>query len=254
MNQTEQKLGCSIRVEIEKLDGGYVSNITGKRRIYKDAHDIDDAININGMLSKIEESEYMLAIDLVPKELYQDFLNGADVLNLGTTEDTDDDGMSLKDKAIANGIIKKADEFNPYTAPVEPDIHSPIVVTNKNAYSSSKLKSLPWKDYHDQYDLTIVEKAEICGVKKENMYQLWNNVVKGVAKFQTPGNRVAFTILAQYYERHLGIKNSTKDQIEALKTGLLAQLRELELLASHNNYTKSSAVATHVGKMRKLLL
>jgi hypothetical protein len=251
MNQTEQKLGCSIRVEIEKLDGGYISNVTGKRRIYKDAHDIDDAININGMLAKIEESEYMLAIDLVPKELYQDFLNGADILNSGTTEDT---GMSLKDKAIAAGIIKKADEFNPYTAPVEPDIHSPIVVTPKNAYSSSKLKSLPWKDYNEQHDLTIVEKAEICGVKKENMYQLWNNVIKGVAKFQSPDNRIAFTILAQYYERHLGIKNNTKDQMESLKASLLSQLRELELLTSHNAYTKSSAVATHIGKMRKLLL
>lgn len=233
--------GFSLNVEVEKLDGGFISNITGKRRIYKNALDIDEAIDIKRVLGDVEENEYVLNIHLFPK-------NGELEIH---TNDILDGQENLLEKAKDAGIIQEAEKFNPYgNMPKEDDLTAPIVVTAKNAYSSAKLKSINWQELHDQLPMTVPEKAIICNFNKTSMYSLSAKMLKGEAKFQLPTTRIAATILAQFYERNLGVRNTTKDKFDAI----LSELRELELLTGKGSHIKSKDVSLVIGKIRRLII
>jgi hypothetical protein len=163
--------------------------------------------------------------------------------------------LSLYEQAKRDGIIQPAEDYNPLPAVTEVvEDHSNIVVTKATAYSISKLKGIDWMKYDDEVPLTYGEKAAIAGIKPASMYTLWTAVSTGKAQFQRPETRIAITILAKYYEAKLGVGCNIKQQLDNIKTDLLAQLRELEVLNSKGPYTKATAVATAIGKMRKLLI
>jgi hypothetical protein len=85
------------------------------------------------------------------------------------------------------------------------------------------------------------------------MYQLWRTAVSGKALYHTAANRIAFTILAKYYESQLGMRTTQKDNVDKLTTEMLALIREMEIMASKAQWVKSSAIGPVIGKMRKLL-
>lgn len=249
-DQTEKINGLTLRVEIEKLDGGYISNVINKkRRIFKNALDIDDAIDLKTILGSVEDDEYMLNIDLIPKDRYQEFL---DSYNVGATQALEDE-LSLLEQAKIDGVIQPADTFDPHIIKKKEDLHV-IAIDAKTAYPAARLKQINWKSYDEQLPLSTQEKAIIMGVKNGNMYQLWRTAVAGKALYHTAANRIGFTTLAKYYESNLGFRTNQKDSVDKLVTELLAHVREIELLAAKAAWTKSSALGTIVGKMRGLLI
>jgi len=54
----------SLRLSLEKLDGGFISDITGKRRIYQHADEVVDMLNMNKIVGKLDHAEYKLHIDI----------------------------------------------------------------------------------------------------------------------------------------------------------------------------------------------
>jgi hypothetical protein len=238
----------SFRFQLEKLDGGFISDLTGKRKIYKDANEIVDMLSLEDILKKVSDDVYHLNIDLVQKDRMEDYL---DLAALYTEEKAKE--VSLYDEAKAEGIIEGADEFNP-DKPVEEEECKSIKVTASNAYSAARLKSLDWAYFEEHLPLTASEKAAICGGSASTVYQQFVKAKTGKATFNLTKTRIGFTILAKYYEANLGIRTSTKDQLDQLKENMLATLRELELIASTNKFTKSTEVNKKINEMRKHLL
>lgn len=240
MNTQGTTEGYSLNGEIEKLDGGYISNLEGKRKIYKFATDIDEAINIGDIIGKLEEKEYVINIELVPKYPID--------VDIHITPE------NILQRAKEEGIIQ-VEKFNPYpNAPKEEDLDAPIVVTAKNAYSSGKLSSIDWKKYHEELPMSVSEKALICNFNKVSMYGLSKKLIDGNAKFHLTGTRIAATILAKFYERNLGVRHSHKDKLEMISTEILGVLRDLELTVSKSNHYSGKDVSLAVGKIRKMLL
>lgn len=239
----------SIRVQLEKLDGGYISNVSGKRSIYRSTDDILDVLDIPSMFNTLEENEYHLNIDLVPKDKMEDYV---DLIALNNNISIVEEHLSYQ-QAKELGIIQGADEFNPHTH-TEESIEKVIKVTADNAYHIGRLKSIDWNCYDEQLPMTNAERTKIGGISSQAMYNQWRKAKEGKASFHQTNTRVAFTILAKYYEANLGVRSCTKDKLALLKADMLKALRELETTALAAKFVKCSVVSKSINEMRKHLL
>jgi hypothetical protein len=249
------KTGHSIRVEIEKLDGGYISNVSGKRRIYKNAVEIDEAIDIKQVLANVEENEYMLSIDLIPKGEYIPCVAGEEAITSNPImHAVSPKGLSLYEQAIADGIIQKANEFNPIKAPAPIDTTKPIAITAVTAYTIDHLSSIDWAKYEKEMPLTCGEKATISGIKDSTMYNLWPKILKGTFQWQSINTRIGMTILAQYYERMSTKKTRKDDGIPPRNDKRLMELvTEIELMCK-GGMVKSNLILKKTEQFKKLLI
>jgi hypothetical protein len=239
----------SIRVIVEKLEGGYISDATGKRKIYRQTDDILEDIGFHDILDTIGNDEYHVSIDVMPKDQYNDTM---DLMKLVALEGPQDN-MTLED-AKANGIIEGADKFNPIPKIAEPDIHAPIKVTVANAYSMARLTSIDWAKMHEELPLLPSEVTKITGMNTTSLYSSLPKARSGKFTFSNTSTRIGFTILAQYYEKNLGIRTSTKEACELMKEQLLKSIREIELMSNGKSHVKSSDVAKKLIEMRKVLM
>ncbi len=261
--QTETSLGHSMSVEIEKLDGGFISNVTGKRRIYKDAHDIEDSINLGSTLSKIEDNEYVLSIELIPKDQYVCPTVGAEtitsnkILEMAKDPQLEDDGLSVYERAKRDGVIQPADVFNPEPSKPVVDNTKPIAITAANSYSIAQLQAVPWVQYDKDMPLTKREKSDISGITSTTMYALWNKIEAGTFQWQSINTRIGMTILAKYYEKlidkklHAPLPPDVPAPTNSKR--LLEILNELELVANTNKFVKASVVSRKILEMKKLI-
>ncbi len=263
MNQTEQKLVHSMKVEIEKLDGGFISNVSGKRRIYKEASDIEDYIALGPLLNKSEDNEYILSIDLVPKEQYvcptvgAEMITSNKILEMAKDLQLEDDGLSVYERAKRDGIIKPADEFNPVKPTVTEDTTKPIAINEFNSYTIAQLNAVPWAKYEKEIPLSSKERSDISGINASTMYNLWNKVMAGTFQWQSVNTKIGMTILAKYYERVLDKKTNTvlPADVPAPTNSkrLLEILDELELVVNTNKFVKASIVSRKILEMKKLI-
>lgn len=241
----------SIKFTLEKLEGGFISDAEGKRKIYGQADDILDAINMHKVVNRLDHAEYHVNISVIHKDEHQDIL---DLIDLRSNYKAEEAEHMTIDKAKECGLIE-VEKFDPNkSAPVdEHHNEKEIKVTIKNAYTVSRLKSLPWAEWHDQLHMSVPEKAQIAGLNATSFYSMWNNMLSGKALYTSTKTRIGCTILAKYYERNLGVRSSTKEQMELLKENLLKEIREIEVLAD-SKFVKSSILLTRLGDMRKMLM
>lgn len=237
----------TLQLTIEKLDGGFISDVEQKRRIYRSFSDIEDAIDLKEVINKLEDNEYNLCISIMPK--------GEIIQQPEQEEEIEDDGLSLLERAKKNGIIKPADTFSPYPVTTKEE-DNVIRVTLKTAYSIDKLRKINWGDLDSRLSLSMAEKALISGMKHSSIYSVWGKAVSGKFQFQSSVSRIGMTILAQYYEKQLGSTAPIiKERDEKLIEALLAEIKELESLNNHGTgWTKASIITNSVAKMRKLLI
>jgi hypothetical protein len=238
----------SVRVLVEKLDNGFISDAEGKRRIYNDTTEIIQAVGMNSILDKIDQNEYRLNIDLIPKEEYEDYVDAVAFGEKMKEEET----LSLQ-KAKEQGIIE-CEKFSPFKIKHEVEPDTEIKITAANCYTVARLRAINFSELDAQLPLTNTEKAKICGISIGTMYGLWKKVISGNSKYQLSSTRIAMTILAKYYEKNLNIRTSTKDQHEQLKSSLLESIREIELMTDGNKFIKSSELSKKINEMRKLLM
>jgi hypothetical protein len=248
--QTETSLGHSMSVEIEKLDGGFISNVTGKRRIYKDAHDIEDSINLGSTLNTVDDNEYILSIALIPKNQVIAVTQEEHVIN-------EDDGLSILERAKRDGIIQPADVFNPEPSKPVVDNTKPIAITAANAYNISQLQAIPWLQYDKDIPLTNRERSDISGITYSTMYGLWLKLEAGTFQWQSINTRIGMTILAKYYEKlidkkfHAPLPPDVPAPTNSKR--LLEILSELELVATTNKFVKASVLSRKILEMKKLI-
>jgi hypothetical protein len=234
----------SLRITIEKLDGGYISDAEGKRKIYKETEDVIDAVGINKLLNNIDSDEYKLNIDLVPKEIESEYI---DVLTFGMQlkKDENIDLRNVIEKETFNPFPKKAEDNEPLTE---------IKVDEKNCYSTARLQAIDWNAFDQQLPLTVVEIAEITGANVTTMYSTWRKAKDGTLKYQIKNTKITMTILAKFYEKNLGIRTSTKEKIELLKEQMLKSIREMELMMDKKSHVKTSDMTKKINEMRKVLI
>lgn len=248
-DQTKTK-GCSLRVEIEKLDGGFISNISGKRRIYKNSVDIDEAIDIKDVLDKMDENEYMLNIDLVPKEQYiasiskEAVIDDAFELNKIT-----DSNLSILEQAKKDGVIQPAEKFNPNKLIVSD------ALPKEPCYSIAQLNAVPWKKYDDEVPLTIREKSDIAGIIDSTMYNLWPKVAGKTFQWQSIKTKEGMTKLAKYYEKATAPKPIPAREIPTPRNDkrLMEVVTEIELMCK-SSMVKSTMLLKKVEQFKKLLI
>lgn len=238
----------SLKLSLERLDGGFISDISGKRKIYPDVGDIIDALDMHKTINKLDHAEYRLHINIIHKDEFDDMLALKKTI-AGEAVDQ----MSIED-AKKRGIIQEADKFDPNKPACVVDTNTPIKIDIRNAYSIARLKSLPWKEWDEQLSMSNGERADIAGLKKNSFYTTWNNAISGKAQYQRPEVRVGMTILAQYFERMLDVRTSAKDQCEKMKEDMLKTIREIELITNGKSHVKVSDVLTKLGAMRTTLL
>jgi hypothetical protein len=181
----------------------------------------------------------------VHKDDYKDYMN---LIELYKNEEV----LTLQGAKEA-GIIE-CEKFNPLPAPVEPDLKAPIAVNAGTAYSIERLKAINWADMHKQVFLQPSEITKLTGMNTTTLYASLPKVRKGDFSFQHAATRVGFTILAQYYEKTLGIRTSTKDMCEQMKTDMLECIREIELMGSTQKFLKTSEVMKKLSAVRNTLL
>lgn len=235
----------SIRINLEKLDGGYISDVKGTRKIYAKKSDVIEDIGINNILDGITHNEYRLHIDLVPKEKYEDYVDAMEF------------GIQVQEQKKSNAelteeLIEK-NKFNPIKSESNA-IDLNIKIDEKNCYTAARLKAIDWKKFHEEMPLTAEEKADIAGITRQNMYFTWSSIMKGKALFQVKKTRIAFTILAKFYEANLGVRSSTKEQNELLKDKMLKSIREIQLLENKSGFIQFKELAKKLAEMQKILL
>ncbi len=251
MEQTKTITGHSLKVEVEKLSGGFISNISGKRRIYKDAHDIDDEVGIGPLLDKTEDNEYILSIDLIPKDQYQAFLDGQ---AMAITEVKKEEEIITLDKAKELGIIQPADKFDPEPAKPVVNLAEPITVTISNCYTIAQLQAVPWAKYDKEFPLTSREKSDISKITDSTMYNLWNKVLAGTFQWQSINTRIGMTILAHYYEKRAEKKQRKDDGLPPRNDKRLMEVvSEIELLCK-GGLIKPNVLMKKVEQFKKLLI
>jgi len=244
---TKPEIQKTFRFEIEKMEGGFVSDITGKRKIHKDAYEIDEEVNLRRMFDSVPNDLYYLNIDFLTKTEYDE--------RIGLLDAIKEEHLSVE-QAKEQGIIEPADKFNPYkeTTPEEFDIKN-IKVDHSNCYSSGRLKSIDWRAYHKLLPLTNTERCNISGANPNTMYNAWTSALKNKASFHNKDTRVTFTILSKYYEAHTGIRTSSKDQIIKLKEDMLRTINELELMAKMSKgFVKAKDITNKLDEMKKHLI
>lgn len=232
-----------IKLTIEKLEGGYISDVEGKRKIYADAEEIVDTLGLFKNINKLEHGEYHMNIAIMHKDDH-------DIMELERN-----DAIISLEQAKENGIIEGADKFDPNkTVPsCEDNLVGPIKITINNAYSIDRLKSIDWKGFHEKLFLQPAEITAITGMNNTTLYSSLPKVRAGKFTFAHAKARIGFTILAMYYERVLGVRTSTKEQCEQMKENSLKLIREMELLAAAK-YIKSSELMKKLNEMRKLFM
>ncbi len=247
------KLGHSLRVEIEKLDGGYISNITGKRRIYKGAHDIDDAINFKHMIGNVEEGEYMLSVDLVPKEEYVAVVKGEELITSNPIQTIEGSNLSIYERAKLDGVIQPAEKFDPEPHKPVIDVTKPISVTPGSCYTISQLQSIPWAKHDKEFPLSYREKSELTGIVDSTMYNVWNKIIAGTFQWQSANTRIGMTILAHYYEMRAEKKQKVEGIPPRNDKRLMEIVREIELLCK-GGMVKSNVLLKKTEQFKKLLI
>lgn len=265
--------GHSLKVEIEKLSGGFISNISGKRRIYKDAHDIDDEVGIGPLLDKTEDNEYILSIDLIPKDQYQEMHvcnNTAEIAPAQTIEElyailSEEDKeklidmaytskLSVYEQAKLNGVIQPADKFNPEPAKPLVDTSKPIAITIDNCYTIAELQAVPWVEYDKKIPLSCGEKSKISGIVDSTMYNVWVKVKNGKFQWQSINTRIGMTILAKYYEKMSEKKVRKDDGLPPRNDKRLMEVvTEIELLCK-GGLIKPNVLLKKVDQFKKLLI
>lgn len=232
----------SLRITVEKLDGGFISDVEGRRKIYRDTEDVIEAIGVDKLLNGIKKDEYKLNIDLVPSDEHENYV---DALNFGT---------ELRDKEkstpeLLNEVIEE-NKFNPNIIKNRTEFSKNIKVTEANAYSMARLSAIDWVQLDKELPMKVNQIAEICGGNKTSMYSIWKNVKNGKANFRLTQTRIQMTILAKFYEISLGIKTSSKDKNEKL----LANIREIETMNTKSGFIKLSEITKKLNEMKKILL
>jgi len=240
--------GKSISIVVEKLDGGYIANPGGKRRIFKQADDIMDTIGVDKILDDMDNEEYQLDIRFIPKKDYVD----ADAL-IALLNSPSEESLTLEN-AKKEGIIEPVAKFNPLPNVIEDDIDAPIKITLANAYTPAQLKAIPWQEYDAQVPLNAGDKAKIAGIKPGSFYTTWNKIINDKMEYQRTPTRIGMTMLAKYYERVLNIRTTTQDKCQLMKDNLTKLIRDIEMLTNGKSHIKSSEVSTKLVAMRKELL
>ena len=237
-----------VKVLIEKLDGGFISNATGRRAIHKDAYSVADALGIEDMIKAMPNEEYHLDVVFTPKNIYKEY---EDLIALAL----DKEELTLE-SAKELGIIESGEVFNPYKVnPVDiQDTQGPIKIDAKNCYGPSRLKAIDWKSLKEQVDMPISELAGIAGLNKQTFYNTWANIMLGKYTYQRVEIRIGLTILAKYFEKTLDVRTSTKEQCEKMKDDLNKMIRELEIMGSGKSHIKTSDVQKKLIEMRKVIL
>jgi len=241
METTQPK---SIRLQLESLKGGYISDISGERTIYKDSYEILECLDLETIINRLEPNQYHLNIDIIPKSEYDDYV---DLLALHKKVE---EPVMTYEEAKASGLIQ-VEKFNPNPVVEPKPIEKEIKVTAETAYKAGKLKQIDWKMFDEELPLTNAEKMEISGMSSQAMYNQFRKAKAGTASFHLSETRIGMTILAKYYEANLGIRTSQKDTIDLLKKQVLDTIREVELLTSNNKFVKSSAIIAKLADLRK---
>jgi len=235
----------SLKLGLEKLEGGYISDVSGKRKIYKDADAVLEGLNLYNVVDKLDHAQYHMNIQIIHNDDYQDFV---DLTALHSKE------VSNLAEAKEAGVIEEAVKFNPFPKVAEPDLTAPIKVTAANAYSIGRLKAINWKQLHEDLPMLPSEITALTGMNTTTLYASLPKARKGLFTFQNTQTRIGFTILAQYYEKTLGLRTSTKDSCEKMKEDMLKMIREIEVISSGKPFVKTSEVTKRLIEMRKTLL
>ena len=244
----EVKKETSKRATIEKLDGGYISDVGGKRKIYKNTNEIIDEIGVEKLFKDLEHNEYKLVLDLVPIKEYHDYVDLLEVYD----REKNNKLISL-DQAKESGLIE-IEKFNPNKV-IEKEPEKEIKITKANCYTINRLKSIDWKSFDEQLSLNNTERAEICGITPSAMFPIWKNAITGKAKYTFAETRIRMTVLAKYYEKNLSIRTCSKEKTELLKETVLKNIRDLEVLCSEQkSHIKISEVLKTISTIRKTLL
>jgi hypothetical protein len=255
MTDQEEKTGHSLAIEIEKLDGGFISNISGKRRIYKNAIDVDGAIDISDVLTKVKEDEYILTVELIPKHQYKVIVVEEPQPNVqeniqGLKELPK---LSYYEQAKLDGIIKEADKFDPNPAVKPVKEEAVISVTPFNCYSIAQLKAVDWNKYDKEIPLTIREKTDITGIVHSTLYNLLPKVAAGTFQWQSVGTRVGMTILAKYYENIVEKKEKKFGIPPRNDKRLMELVAEVELMCK-GGMVKANLITKKMEQFKKLLI
>lgn len=256
MEQKERNFHTA-KIQVEKLEGGYISDALGKRKIYKQSAEIEYDLNIPTLLDNIEDGEYILAIDLVPR---QDFVNAA--LNeehaqiyhklqpgdiIAKAKELNEPGWQ---KAVENGIIQKADEFDPI---IHKDHSGPISVGLANCYTIDELLKFDWKDADAKIPLTNSEKAQITGLKDVYIHKLWPKILSNTFQWTVLDTRIKMTILAKFYQQKLDKKAKIETLPPRNDKRIMEVVTEMELLAV-GGLVKSNVLRKKLEALKKLLI
>ncbi len=263
-----------LKATVEKLDGGYITDITGKRKIFTDKGDMCDAFGIAQVFDVMNDEEYEISVTLIPTS---DIRNGLVTSNVAIAipkqeceeepesaseliEKAESSGLSIWEQAKKDGIIQAVEPYNPLPATVEhvddTDPHN-IVVTAKNAYTAAELKAINWKEYDDHCPLTMHQRASISGYSYGGIHTLWATMIKGTLKCETINSRIKLTILAKFYELKMGIASViyTAEDMEAFKSDINLIVKEMELMLTHatNGFVKATSINSPLQRLKSLV-
>lgn len=236
----------SIRVNLEKLDGGYISDAKGTRKIYAKKSEILEDIGMPSILDGILHDEYKLHIDLIPKEKFDDYV---DAMNFGIQAKE----QEKSNKELVDELVEK-NTYNPFKSGSTEEFSKEIKIDGKNCYSTARLKSIDWQQFNEKLPMTIVEMSEVSGVPKTALYSIMASIKKGTYTFTSKNARIGLTILAKFYEANLGIRTTIKENNDLMKQTLLNNIREIELMNTKSGFIKYTEIAKKLGEMKKILL
>lgn len=251
-----QKTRHSQVIQIEKLDGGYISDILGKRKIYGNSLILENDINIKNVVNDLEEGDYILNINIVPKNEFVDNIikEGEAFYNKSTPEEADETKKVNEPgwaQAVKDGIIEKADKFNPIN--YNPDLGGTISVNLANCYTIDELTKFDWKGADAKIPLSYSEKSQITGIKDSNLHNLWPKISGGKYQWTVLDTRIKMTILAKYYQQKLEKKAKIESLPPRNDKRLMEVVTEIELLCK-SSMVKSNVLLKKVEQFKKLLI
>lgn len=252
----QQITNRSYKIQIEKLDGGYISDVSGKRKIHKHESDITGAIDIETQLAELSEGEFILCVDIIPRQQFVDAVLNEEHATIYRTQTPKelsketDKFLSLRDQAIKDGIIQKADEFDPI---IHKDHSGPISVGLANCYTIDELMKFDWKNADFNIPLTYSEKSKITGLKDSMLHNLWPKIITHKYSWTTESVRIKMTILAKYYQQKLDKKAKIETLPPRNDKRIMEVVTEMELLAK-SSMVKSSALQKKLDALKKLLI
>lgn len=251
----------SAKIQIEKLNGGFISDASGKRSIYTNSavEQIEEDINLANVFNEIEEGEYILAIDLIPREQFVANVAAVSVEEHNSYHEVDSIDIISKlesnepgwQKAVKDGIIQAADKFNPIN--YNPDLGAVISVGLANCYTIDELTKFDWKDADAKIPLTYSEKAQITGLKDSYLHNTWPKIISGTFQWTSQDARLKMTILAKYYQQKLDKKAKIESLPPRNDKRLMEVVTEIELMCK-GGIIKSNLLLKKVDQFKKLLI